>query len=197
MNNLMVDTTRQFHAALEEAAALSLKFIRGTPGPDNIIGTSANERIYGGSGNDRIMAKGGDDRVFGEAGNDQIDLGWGFDYANGGLGDDTIRLVADSKPGALDKVNVDTDIVIITNDDDGKLDTVVFANFAFNGPGQRTGHAIVESEKGLKWSNVGDDRAFATVYEDGKAETKILFYWDSGFIPTPMQLDTWIIGVAG
>lgn len=50
-------------------------------GPDNIIGTS---------GDDRIEAGAGDDTVDGGAGNDTIFLGIGSDTANGGPGNDTI-----------------------------------------------------------------------------------------------------------
>jgi hypothetical protein len=69
------------------------KVISGTPGRDNLKGTSAAERFEAGAGNDRMTGNGGADVYHGDAGNDYIrvrDLN--FQLADGGKGYDTLGL---------------------------------------------------------------------------------------------------------
>ncbi len=83
--------------------------IVGTPGNDNLVGTSGADLIRGLSGNDKIDGNGGNDCIKGGAGqdvlsggsgkdsirggidNDQIDGGEGDDRLSGGKGNDEIR----------------------------------------------------------------------------------------------------------
>ena len=74
--------------------------IRGTNGPDTIIGTQDNDRIAALAGDDTIDAEGGNDQVYAGAGNDRVlggggnDMlrgGPGADDLNGGAGDDVLR----------------------------------------------------------------------------------------------------------
>jgi Ca2+-binding RTX toxin-like protein len=73
--------------------------LRGTPGPDVIVGTASNDiidglagndRICGGRGWDRIRGGSGRDRLFGEAGKDRLIGGPGADRCDGGTGRDRI-----------------------------------------------------------------------------------------------------------
>ena len=65
--------------------------IDGTPGDDNINGTSASEFIRGFGGNDRIRGKGGHDCIIGGPGNDRGWGGSGNDIITGDAGEDRIR----------------------------------------------------------------------------------------------------------
>ncbi|WP_051329181.1 calcium-binding protein [Geminicoccus roseus] len=83
--------------------------ITGTPGNDDLVGTSSKDTMYGRDGNDRLaggmnddalygeaghdMLHGqeGDDRLFGAAGNDILDGGIGDDLLFGNEGDDTLH----------------------------------------------------------------------------------------------------------
>jgi Ca2+-binding RTX toxin-like protein len=57
------------------------KNIRGSFGPDKLIGTAKVDEIYGLGGNDKVHGKGG---------NDRIDGGFGSDSLFGGAGNDLI-----------------------------------------------------------------------------------------------------------
>ncbi|AVQ71321.1 hemolysin [Microcystis sp. MC19] len=63
----------------------------GTPGNDNITGTSGDDRIYGLDGNDTLSGLGGDDKIYGGNGNDSLDGGDGYDYFTNDAGNDTIN----------------------------------------------------------------------------------------------------------
>ncbi len=71
----------------------------GSPGPDVLTGTPADNRICGGAGNDVIYGLGGDDflsggagndRLYGQAGRDRLDGGPGNDLLNGAAGHDSL-----------------------------------------------------------------------------------------------------------
>lgn len=65
--------------------------IIGTPGPDNLSGTQANDIIEGRGGNDTLMGWNGNDVLRGDAGGDTLD-GWnGNDTLFGGSGNDSLR----------------------------------------------------------------------------------------------------------
>jgi Ca2+-binding RTX toxin-like protein len=64
--------------------------IRGTAGPDRLVGTSLPDAMVGLGGNDKLYGLGGDDILFGGAGRDEISGGLGDDRANGGTGNDTV-----------------------------------------------------------------------------------------------------------
>ena len=65
--------------------------IDGTPGNDNINGTSASEFIRGFEGNDKILGGGGSDCLIGDGGNDKLEGGTGNDIILGGEGNDSIK----------------------------------------------------------------------------------------------------------
>lgn len=71
----------------------------GTPGPDRIFGTAANDTLYGyggldimygGAGNDTMAGAAGDDYLVGEAGNDTLKGGADADELFGGAGNDIL-----------------------------------------------------------------------------------------------------------
>lgn len=73
--------------------------LRGTPGPDRIIGTARADVINGRGGDDDLRGRGGNDRInggagadliAGDAGNDRLTGGPGPDTLLGGAGNDTI-----------------------------------------------------------------------------------------------------------
>ncbi|MBU1865771.1 MAG: trypsin-like serine protease [Actinobacteria bacterium] len=82
--------------------------LEGTPGSDELVGTSGHDVIVGGAGNDTLRAGSGadilcggigndslrggadDDLVFGEGGHDRLYGGSGADHLFGGLGEDVI-----------------------------------------------------------------------------------------------------------
>ena len=82
--------------------------IVGTPGDDNIDGTSGDDVIVGLAGNDRIRGLGGSDVICGGDGDDRLVGGSGADILSGGDGNDFIagdagkdRLVGDDGDDAL------------------------------------------------------------------------------------------------
>ena len=64
--------------------------IRGTQGPDVIVGLEVGVRIDGRGGDDTICAGAGDNIVNAGAGNDWVDAGEGNNTVDGAEGDDTI-----------------------------------------------------------------------------------------------------------
>jgi Ca2+-binding RTX toxin-like protein len=66
--------------------------LRGTKGPDQLTGTSADDTIYGRHGNDNLIGGFGNDSLFGERGNDDLTGGEGDDRLFGGRGDDRFNL---------------------------------------------------------------------------------------------------------
>jgi hypothetical protein len=74
--------------------------IKGTAGPDLLVGTSGNDVIYGlggadridgGGGHDVIYGGNGPDRLSGGRGNDVLVGGWDRDVLRGNAGNDTLR----------------------------------------------------------------------------------------------------------
>ncbi|MDP9243270.1 MAG: hypothetical protein M3O84_08870 [Actinomycetota bacterium] len=63
--------------------------IRGTPGPDRLVGTTGDDEICGRGGNDRISGLAGDDSISGAGGNDVLRGGPGDDDLVGGSGNDS------------------------------------------------------------------------------------------------------------
>ena len=69
-----------------------LSEILGTPGDDQLKGTSAGELFMAGDGNDRMIGRGGADEFQGEAGNDYIQvLDLDFGSVDGGSGNDVLH----------------------------------------------------------------------------------------------------------
>jgi predicted acyl esterase len=64
--------------------------VRGTNGPDVIVGTDGDDTIRGRGGDDLVCARGGDDDVRGGAGDDRILAQAGDDRVRGGPGRDRI-----------------------------------------------------------------------------------------------------------
>lgn len=64
--------------------------IRGSRGPDVIVGGRGANAIFGGGGNDVICGGPGRDRIFGERGNDTIDGKHDADLVRGGRGSDEV-----------------------------------------------------------------------------------------------------------
>ncbi len=58
--------------------------INGTPGDDNLPGTSGPDRIFGFTGDDTLNGNAGNDRLFGGAGSDTLNGGGGNDFLDGG-----------------------------------------------------------------------------------------------------------------
>jgi Ca2+-binding RTX toxin-like protein len=69
--------------------------IRGTPGPDVIVGDRGPNVIVGVGGNDVICGGFGRDRIYGDRGNDRIDGKKGNDNVHGGRGSDKVDGGAD------------------------------------------------------------------------------------------------------
>ncbi|MXS77520.1 hypothetical protein ABF87_05995 [Nitrosomonas sp. JL21] len=66
--------------------------ILGTPGDDQLKGTSAAELFKAGDGNDRMIGRGGADEFYGEAGNDYIQvIDLSFGLVDGGAGNDVLH----------------------------------------------------------------------------------------------------------
>src|SRR5215210_9003793 len=66
------------------------KDVRGTFGPDDLVGTNQHDRIYGLAGADTLMGKGGNDDCYGGSGADTISCGSGKDHIDGGFGEDEL-----------------------------------------------------------------------------------------------------------
>ncbi|WP_297324802.1 hypothetical protein [Nitrosomonas sp.] len=67
--------------------------IEGTPGNDNLRGTSAAEIFEAGDGNDSMIGRGGADVFHGDVGNDNIRVAdLGFTSVDGGVGNDVLHL---------------------------------------------------------------------------------------------------------
>ena len=64
--------------------------IRGTDGPDRLVGTAGDDEIRGEEGNDTLFGKGGHDILRGDEGNDSLSGGGGNDRLRGDKGDDTL-----------------------------------------------------------------------------------------------------------
>jgi VCBS repeat-containing protein len=64
--------------------------INGTPGHDNLLGTSADDVIVALAGNDLINSGNGNDTVDAGDGNDTVNAGNGDDAVDGGQGNDTL-----------------------------------------------------------------------------------------------------------
>jgi Ca2+-binding RTX toxin-like protein len=71
-------------------AAVGAAAVRGTQGPDVIVGLSGNVRIDGRGGNDTICAGPGDNIINGGAGDDWIDAGDGKNTVDTGTGTNTV-----------------------------------------------------------------------------------------------------------
>ena len=59
------------------ALAATTKTIRGTQGPDNLVGTAAADNLIGLGGRDKLRGLGGNDKLTGGAGADTMDCGAG------------------------------------------------------------------------------------------------------------------------
>ena len=71
--------------------------IQGTPGDDNLKGTSAAEIFEAGAGNDSMIGRGGADVFHGGAGDDDIRVSdLSFQLVDGGSGDDDVLHLAGS-----------------------------------------------------------------------------------------------------
>jgi hypothetical protein len=68
----------------------TLPVIRGTAGPDVLLGTPKAEEILGLAGGDTLSGGGGSDVLRGGSGNDTLDGGEGSDALYGGTGHDTL-----------------------------------------------------------------------------------------------------------
>lgn len=64
--------------------------LRGTEGPDLLVGTADRDTILGGGGDDTLLGGGGFDVISGEAGNDRIEGSAGGNVISGGDGNDTL-----------------------------------------------------------------------------------------------------------
>ena len=64
--------------------------VRGLQGADRIDGGTGNDTLYGGDGNDTLLGGEGADLLLGEAGDDRLEGGTGNDVLNGGLGRDVL-----------------------------------------------------------------------------------------------------------
>ena len=54
------------------ATAAAARFIGGTPGNDNLVGTPRSDVILARAGNDRVDGKAGRDFILGQEGNDRL-----------------------------------------------------------------------------------------------------------------------------
>jgi len=70
--------------------------IRGTDGPDDLVGTRRADVICAGAGDDRVSGLGGDDVLIGGEGDDTLLGGDGHDLLQGGWGADVLDNGADS-----------------------------------------------------------------------------------------------------
>ncbi|UZN03663.1 calcium-binding protein [Cellulomonas sp. S1-8] len=70
--------------------------IRGTDGPDDLVGTRRADVICAGDGDDRVRGLGGDDVLIGGEGDDTLLGGDGHDLLQGGWGDDVLDNGRDS-----------------------------------------------------------------------------------------------------
>lgn len=78
-------------AVCKDLEGIVTEKIEGTPGDDNIKGTTASELILGKAGNDKIKGGGGHDCIIGGGGNDYIKGGSGNDIITGNAGNDKIK----------------------------------------------------------------------------------------------------------
>ncbi|MGE5514664.1 MAG: M10 family metallopeptidase C-terminal domain-containing protein [Bacteroidota bacterium] len=76
--------------------------VRGTPGNDVLIGTSADEHIQGFRGDDILFGGEGNDQLAGGIGNDRLEGGPGYDSYDGGPGNDTLAFGVADGPAAVD-----------------------------------------------------------------------------------------------
>lgn len=75
---------------LSMAAPAQAALIRGTGGPDNLVGTRFADRMLGRHGDDVLRSLRGFDEVWGQGEADRLELGYGDDYGNGGPGSDVV-----------------------------------------------------------------------------------------------------------
>jgi Ca2+-binding RTX toxin-like protein len=76
--------------------------VRGTPGNDVLIGTSADEHIQAFRGDDILFGGAGNDQLAGGIGNDRLEGGPGFDSYDGGPGNDTLTFGVADGPASVD-----------------------------------------------------------------------------------------------
>ncbi len=76
--------------------------VRGTAGPDVMIGTNADEHMLGFRGDDILFGGAGNDELDGGIGNDRLEGGPGFDSYDGGPGTDTLAFSVADGPAAVD-----------------------------------------------------------------------------------------------
>jgi Ca2+-binding RTX toxin-like protein len=102
--------------------------IRGTDGPDRLVGTAGDDEIRGLEGNDKLFGRGGDDRLRGDEGNDFLSGAGGNDRLRGDKGDDTL-----TGGGGNDRFtfNLQGGNDLVTDFTDGQ-DRLDFTNFDFN-----------------------------------------------------------------
>lgn len=182
-----------FDAALDadvlRFASAAPRRINGGPAADRINGTAKADFITGGAGNDVLKGGAGDDIIEGEAGNDRLFSGAGNDILRGGPGDDTLVL---TNANGKDKVNLETDVLILANAGRGGTDVATVANFTWNGHGQRSGHVVVENEDQWDVFHLTDERAYLTNRATGQ---DMRIYWDGGAKATEADIfDVWLIG---
>jgi Ca2+-binding RTX toxin-like protein len=116
--------------------------IRGTDGPDRLVGTAGADEIRGEEGNDRLLGRGGNDVLRGDEGNDFLSGGAGNDRLRGDKGDDTLtggigndRFIFNLQGG--------DDIVADYTDGQDRLD---FTNFDFESVSDVLSHAAQSGE---------------------------------------------------
>jgi len=89
-SNLVEDTNDSYDIFVVDISS-TRNVINGTPGNDNLTGTSGNDIINGSEGDDVLTGLRAWDVLNGGDGNDILSGGKGFDNLNGGLGNDTIE----------------------------------------------------------------------------------------------------------
>jgi len=88
--NLVAGQTNNTRNVFVADTSSTGNLINGTPGNDNLTGTSSNDIINGSEGDDVLTGLRASDILNGGDGNDILSGGKGFDTLNGGLGNDNL-----------------------------------------------------------------------------------------------------------
>lgn len=99
------------------AAPAMAKVVRGTRGPDRLIGTQRGDTLLGLGSADLLRGGRGGDLMKGGRGDDRIFAGAGFDEVRGNAGNDRID-VRDGKPDYVD-CGGGTDTIFVDETEDG------------------------------------------------------------------------------
>jgi len=106
--------------ALALAVPALAAVVKGTPGPDRLVGTERSDLLVGNKGRDVLIGKGRGDTLRAGRGADRLRPGPGEDVAKAGRGPDLVK-ARDGEPDLID-CGLGDDTAIVDEIEDGVLD---------------------------------------------------------------------------